>query len=202
MVPGLRNVIADKAALRIEARKCRAAAFKANHYHPISEDGIDDFIAWLAGHDDISTIAAYWPINDEFDCRELLIKLERCGYELALPVITGPGLPLEFHAWVYGDTLKHGPFGTQQPEANGAPITPDVVLTPLLAFDNVGHRLGYGGGYYDRTLSHLRAQKPVYAIGVAFQSQEVDQIPASAQDARMDGVLTETGLRLFEKCGQ
>ena len=156
-------------------------------------------MAWLAKHAEAETSAGYWPINDEFDCRDILLKLERCGYRIALPAVAGPGLPLIFRSWSFGDPLKDGPLGTRQPSSHNDEITPDVVLTPMLAFDAMGTRLGYGGGYYDRSFLHLREQleQNVVAIGLGFAAQEVPEIMRGPHDQPLDAVLTEAGFRKF-----
>ncbi|MGB3865008.1 MAG: 5-formyltetrahydrofolate cyclo-ligase, partial [Xanthobacteraceae bacterium] len=99
--------------------------------------------------------------------------------------------PLIFRAWRDGDALIGGPYGTRHPDATAPDVVPDIVLTPLAAFDRRGHRIGYGGGYYDRTLAALRAAKPVVAAGVAFAVQEVETVPASSHDAVLDVIVTD-----------
>jgi len=190
-------VTTDKNELRALARKKRAAARKSATQSLIKTYG-DSLIAYLAKRDGVQVVAAYWPINDEFDCRELMLKLERCGYDLALPVVVGPGLPLVFRRYQNGMNLKSGPFQTRHPAPSEAELTPDVILCPLLAFDKSGARLGYGGGYYDRTLQQLKKTHPVLAIGLGFAAQELDDVPMTSHDMKLDGVITEFG---FRECG-
>ena len=102
-----------------------------------------------------STISGYWPMNDEFDVRPLMIKLSEFGYDCALPVVVALGEALVFRCWQPGDPLVKAKFGTREPSAQAANTVPDIVLTPLLAFDDTGRRLGYGGGLYDLTLNCL-----------------------------------------------
>lgn len=192
------GISASKNELRVKAKSVRAKA-RRNFSVRQKSKMTEDLIAWLADHADVRTIAGYWPIHDEFDCRDLLLKLERCGYQLALPVVVGPGLPLAFRSWSFDGPLKDGPFGTRQPAGVNAEVIPDVVLAPMLAFDAAGARLGYGGGYYDRSFASLRAhhRQNVIAIGLGFAAQEVSKIMCGEHDQRLDAVLTEAGFRKF-----
>jgi 5-formyltetrahydrofolate cyclo-ligase len=136
-------------------------------------------------------VAGYQPIRSAIDPRPLMQRLQEAGATLALPVIVGRDVPLLFRAWTFGAPLTRGLLGISEPDANAEPCVPDIVLTPLAAFDRAGHRIGYGGGYYDRTLEALRARRPTTAVGVAFAAQEVETIPASPHDATLDVVLTD-----------
>ncbi len=143
-----------------------------------------------------ATVSGYWPMRSELDPRPLMSALSARGHSVCLPVVAGKDRPLIFRAWRPGDALVAGEFGTQVPPANqmGADqeeIVPRLLLVPLLAFDRAGYRLGYGGGFYDRTLGALRAVGPVSAVGLAFAVQEVDTVPHDATDARLDWIVTE-----------
>jgi 5-formyltetrahydrofolate cyclo-ligase len=138
-------------------------------------------------------VAGFWPLQDEIDIRPLLLALAGRGHTLALPATPPIGLPLTFHRWRPGDRLIPGRFGTFRPDAD--PVTPDVLLIPLLAFDRAGRRLGYGGGYFDRTLALLPGRR---AIGCAFAAQEVAQVPVEGHDHRLDAVATERGVLVME----
>ncbi|PKP70572.1 MAG: 5-formyltetrahydrofolate cyclo-ligase, partial [Alphaproteobacteria bacterium HGW-Alphaproteobacteria-4] len=111
----------------------------------------------------------------------------------AAPVILGRGQPLGFRAWAPGVAMQRGQFGALIPAA-GAWLTPRVLIVPLLAFDARGYRLGYGGGYYDRTLAALRARGPVTAIGFAFAAQQVPEVPTEATDEKLDLLVTDSGI--------
>ncbi len=140
-----------------------------------------------------AVVAGFWPMGPEIDLRPLLHALHARGQPLALPVTPRRGLPLRFRRWAPGEPLAHGPMGTRQPEA-GEEVAPDWLLVPLLAFDRAGRRLGYGGGYYDRTLAALPG---AVAVGVAYAVQEVPDppgVPAGPMDARLPRVATEAGL--------
>ncbi len=135
-------------------------------------------------------IAGYWPVRGEIDPRPLLQAL---GRPVALPVTGARGTVLDFRLWRPGDRMAPGPFGI--PEPTGPTAEPDVLLVPLLAFDARGNRLGYGGGYYDRTIAATGA----LAIGAAHAAQEVAAVPVGPDDRRLAGILTETGLRFFQR---
>jgi 5-formyltetrahydrofolate cyclo-ligase len=144
-----------------------------------------------------AVIAGYWPVGDEADPRALMKALAARGATLALPRIEEKNAALSFRRWSEGDALVDNHHAIQEPPAEAPRVAPGLVLVPLLAFDATGHRLGYGGGYYDRTLAGLRAAGAVTAIGVAYAGQEIAAIPHEANDQRLDMVLTELGLRRF-----
>ncbi|MGB0086733.1 MAG: 5-formyltetrahydrofolate cyclo-ligase [Rhodomicrobiaceae bacterium] len=137
------------------------------------------------------TVAGYYPVRSEFDCLPLMEALSQTGYRLALPVITGAA-PLKFREWHFGAPITRGLFGVCEP-VHGEFVVPSVLLVPLLAFDRRGVRLGYGGGHYDRTLAALRSAGTVTAIGLAFEAQEVEQLPADPHDEWLDWILTPSG---------
>lgn len=154
---------------------------------------------WLGSPliDPPAIIAGFWPIRDEIDIRPLMMQLAANGHQLALPVVTVRGRPLQFRAWRPADPLVRGPFNTLHPEETRAEVVPDLLLVPLLAVDGDGFRLGYGAGFYDRTLAVLRARGPVQAVGVGFEIQRFDEIPHGPTDERLDWLLTEAGLFAF-----
>ncbi|MGC8526945.1 5-formyltetrahydrofolate cyclo-ligase [Acidiphilium sp.] len=136
-----------------------------------------------------AVVSGFWPIGAEIDIRPLLAELEARGHAIGLPVTPRRGLPLTFRRWRRGAALVPGRFGTSHPE--GEEVVPDFVLVPLLAFDRRGNRLGYGAGYYDRTLAGL---PDAFRLGCAYASQEVDEVPVGPQDARLHAVATERGV--------
>ncbi|MBN9147875.1 MULTISPECIES: 5-formyltetrahydrofolate cyclo-ligase [unclassified Nitrobacter] len=146
-----------------------------------------------------STIAGYAPIRSEIDPAPLMQSMAARGAALAMPAIAARNAALVFRAWKPGEALVRGVFGIAEPPATAAEVVPDIVLVPLAAFDRAGHRIGYGAGYYDRTLAQLRDSRPVIAIGLAFAVQEIPQVPALSHDVRLDYVLTEAGLFSFGK---
>jgi 5-formyltetrahydrofolate cyclo-ligase len=139
-------------------------------------------------------VAGYSPIGSELDPFPLLQALAAQGAVLALPVVIARDHALIFRAFAPGDVLVRGAYGIFQPSSDAAEVDPDIVLVPLAAFDRAGHRIGYGRGYYDRTLQALRAMKRITVIGLAFAVQEIDIVPRLAHDEQLDCVLTEHGL--------
>ena len=136
-------------------------------------------------------VSGYSPIRNELDPVPLMRKLAAQGAKLALPAVLGRGKSLVFRAWSPNDRLTLGPLGILEPSPAATELVPDIMLVPLAAFDGLGHRIGYGAGHYDFTLSHLRKAKPVTAIGLAFAAQEIKAVPALAHDVALDYVLTE-----------
>jgi 5-formyltetrahydrofolate cyclo-ligase len=136
-------------------------------------------------------LSGFMPLKTEINPLPLLRRLANQGAQLALPAIDGRGKPLIMRAFAFGDELASGQWGIREPKADAAQVAPDILLVPLLAFDRTGHRIGYGAGYYDMTIAKLRAMKPVVAVGIAFAAQEIEQVPVTPRDARLDLVLTE-----------
>ena len=136
-------------------------------------------------------VSGFMPLKTEINPLPLMRKLSQSGAQLALPAIAGRGKPLVMRAFAFGDELASGQWGIREPKADAPEVAPDILLVPLLAFDRSGHRIGYGAGYYDMTIAKFRSMKPVIAVGIAFAAQEIDQVPVTARDARLDLVLTE-----------
>jgi 5-formyltetrahydrofolate cyclo-ligase len=181
-----------KLEARATARAARAAAFAA-----LPDAGArvrDCFIAELLpalGLPDRRTFSAYVPMRDEIDSLPLVRSLIGRGLTAAMPCVVGPGKPLLFRRWDIGAPLADRPFGLLEPMDDAPAVEPELLLVPLLAFDRRGHRLGYGRGYYDRTLASLRARRPIVAVGLAFAAQEMLSLPVGARDQRLDWVVTE-----------
>jgi 5-formyltetrahydrofolate cyclo-ligase len=138
-------------------------------------------------------VSGFSSLPDEFRVWPLLRRLHGEGHALAMPVMQGKGLPLVFRAWAPGDAMDKAVWGIAEPKADKPVLEPDIVLVPLLAFDATGWRLGYGGGYYDRTLRGLRARKSIVAIGLAYDESQVDAVPHLDYDERLDWVLRPSG---------
>jgi len=178
-----------KRMLRREAATRRAAAADAD-----AGDGGERLAARfleavaVPGGDPVS---GYWPIGDEMDVMPLLTALAARGHTIALPVVAGPRRPLVFRRWVAGDEMAEGPYGIREPVATAPAIAPRVLLVPLLAFDRAGSRLGYGAGFYDRSLAGLREKGETLAVGIAWAAQEVPAVPHDANDQTLDWVVTE-----------
>lgn len=141
-----------------------------------------------------AVVAGFWPMREEIDVLPLLVAVVEAGATAALPVVVARDKPLEFRCWQPGMALDDGPFGTRHPPASAGVVEPGVVLVPLVAFDRAGGRLGYGGGFYDRTLERLRLRRPVLAAGVAYAGQLVPQVPEEAHDEPLDWIVTESGI--------
>jgi len=138
-----------------------------------------------------AVVSGFWPMAEELDIRPLMMELANQGCQLALPVVVAKRQPLVFRAWRPGDALEAGVFGTLHPSPKREVVEPDALIVPLLAVDEEGWRLGYGGGFYDRTLEALRAKKSITAVGVGFNAQLVPEVPHGASDQRLDWLLTD-----------
>lgn len=182
-----------KAALRSQAHAIRAAvpqADRADAAAAVAAQFFED-----VAPEENAVVAAYWRIRDELDCQPILVRLMDSGRIVILPVVTGADEPLDLRVWEQGEALYEAGFGTLAPSEQAPRAEPDLVLMPLLGFDKHGTRLGYGGGYYDRTLAQM-TKKPKL-IGLAFAVQELDEIPREAHDVPLDAVITEQGIRHF-----
>lgn len=140
-----------------------------------------------------AAIGAYHALPEEADPALLLQALAAKGCHIVFPRIAAKGLPLEYHRIPDGEMMSPGAFGIHEPLDTWPRVRPDLLLVPLLAFDGRGHRLGYGGGFYDRTLALLN----IPAIGIAYAGQEVASLPDEPHDRTLDMILTEQGLRHF-----
>lgn len=144
---------------------------------------------------DETVLSGYMPIRSELDPLQCLSAHPG---PVCLPVITSAGAPLRFRAWSPGAPMVSGAFGALVPES-GPWLIPQALIVPLLAFDDAGYRLGYGGGFYDRTLAGLRADGAVLALGLGFAAQRVAApLPRESTDERLDGVVTEAGVLWFD----
>jgi 5-formyltetrahydrofolate cyclo-ligase len=187
------DIEAAKAALRSRAHARRAALFAAARAEASAAVARHFFDGIVLQPGEI--VAAYWPIRDELDCQPILVKLMDDLQPVCLPLVLGPDEPLELRLWEQGSPLYPSGFGTLAPSELAPIVEPDVVLVPLLGFDKFGTRLGYGGGYYDRTLAAMH--KAPRLIGLAFASQEIEEIPRDSHDVPLDAVVTEAGVRHF-----
>lgn len=178
--------------------RARKAAFAARKSADASTDLAPATAALLAAVEDqlagrgAGIIAGYMPIRTEIDPRPAMAALSR-AHRIAVPVIVGDGLPLKFRHWTPEAAMVPGPFGAQVP-AEGDWLVPDLIILPLVAFDRRGTRLGYGGGFYDRSLAQLTeaASRPA-AIGFAYAAQELPELPREPTDQPLDLIVTEIG---------
>jgi 5-formyltetrahydrofolate cyclo-ligase len=137
------------------------------------------------------TVSGFMPMRTEINPLPLMRKIAAAGAQLALPVIQGRGKPLLMRAWSFGEPLEARQWGIKEPADTAPVVDPDILIVPLACFDRSGHRIGYGAGYFDKTIRALRAKKAVTAVGIAFAAQEIASVPATAFDERLDLVLTE-----------
>ncbi|KPQ08194.1 MAG: 5-formyltetrahydrofolate cyclo-ligase YgfA [Rhodobacteraceae bacterium HLUCCA12] len=179
-------------AEKVAVRKAAFAARRRAHGQGLDAPAQAHLRQALAGHE-AAVLAGYMPIRSEID--PIPVMAAHTG-PVALPVIVGPGQALAFHRWQPDCAMIEGPFGARIP-ADAVPIRPEIVIVPLVAFDARGFRLGYGGGFYDRTLAGLRATGPVLALGFAYDAQEIARVPVDAFDQPLDAIVTETGIRRF-----
>lgn len=171
------------------ARKAAFSARKLAHASGHGQAGHLSSI--LAGYRGVS-LAGYAQMRTEIDPTAAMEEATAHG-PVCLPVITGAGQPLSFRAWTPGCAMEDGAFGAKIP-ASGDWIIPEILIVPLVAFDRRGGRLGYGGGFYDRTLEKLRAVKPTLAIGFAYAAQELHDLPLEPTDQPLDLIVTENGI--------
>ena len=186
-----------KKAMRAEALQRRAAAFAilgGEAARKLAAHGLD----FLKLHPPL-IVSGFAAIRDELNPAELMAWLHAEGYQLALPVMKGKGRPLIMRSFAPGDVMEPAAWGIAEPTEDKPEVEPDVVLVPLLAFDPQGYRIGYGGGFYDRTLAKLRAKKPIIAVGIAYDELKVDAVPHDGYDQRLDWVLTPSGPKTCEQ---
>mgnify|MGYP001341494101 CR=1 FL=1 len=186
-----------KAACRKQATLQRAKLINTSAGAAIMLAG---HATYLTGRYGCGVYAGYMPIHSELSPLVLLEKLVGLGCDVALPITPKVGQPLRFHRWEIDGLLDDGPYGTKQPPAGNDQCTPDVILAPMLAFDMEGWRLGYGGGFYDRTVAGLRRFCPrVRFIGIAYEEQRIDKIPVGPFDMPLDALLSPAGIFEFER---
>lgn len=184
-------MIEGKARLRSRAKEMRSrlpAETRAAAARRVAEIGLG-FAEPAAG----TRVSGFLAIGEEINPVPLMRALADAGHSLCLPVLQGKGKPLMFREWTRGQPLVERMWGIREPADSAAVVAPDVLIVPLLAFDAEGWRLGYGGGYYDRTLADFRRTRKVIAIGIAYDEQKVDAVPHLDYDQRLDWVLTPSG---------
>lgn len=184
------STLLTKAQLRNVARARRAE---------LLSDGFAAALAAHAGQLKIAPgaiVAGYHAHRDEADPALLLEALIHAGAHIAFPRVTAKDAALEFHCVPDGEVLRPGAFGIREPLGHWPRATPEILLVPLLAYDDQGYRLGYGGGYYDRTLAALPDAR---AIGIAYAGQRMDFLPHDAHDYPLNAILTENGLTEFPR---
>ena len=181
---------ADKVQARHIAQMRRKAACIPRNVEASSAN-LEEYLMSLPHR---GAIAGYLPIRSEASPLRAMARAVAQNQPVCVPVVIGDGQPLMFRSWKPGSALKKGAFGVMVP-SEGAWISPTVIICPLLAFDRFGYRLGYGGGFYDRTLANRIDN--CLAVGLAFDEQECDRVPTGVYDEKLDAVVTESGIREF-----
>jgi 5-formyltetrahydrofolate cyclo-ligase len=185
------SVSEQKQKLRVEMRAKRSVDIQKN---PNASSRLASLLTADLKVEEGWVVSAYHPFRDEMDPGPAMEKLRALGARTALPVLTKKGEPLMFRLWEPGDPMILNGMGIMEP-LDTAPLTdPDMLLVPLLAFDRAHNRLGYGGGFYDRTLAGLRVRKTILAIGIGYACQEVPEVPTEPWDGRLDRIATEAHL--------
>ncbi len=191
----------QKALARKEASRIRKNA--ASAAPPDSAEQLAQTLSQVVDSLRFNTVSGFLPIGSEIDVRPALDLCRGRGKQVALPVVTGVGEPLLFRLWRPGDPLIKEGFGTMAPAPEAEIALPDLMLVPLLAFDRDGYRLGYGGGFYDRTIEKARSEgRPVTTIGVAYAAQEVKAVPRDTFDQPLDWIITpENAIPIKKRAG-
>lgn len=187
------SIADEKRAARAAAQAVRdAAAPGADAGRRAAQFALEELAA-LSG---VSRVAAYLSFRSEIDTGPLLDGLEARGFEIGLPVVQERARPLVFRRWRPGDVLERGVFGVEVPPESAPELIPQVLFVPLLAFTAAGYRLGYGGGFYDRTLAVLRSSGSpgCRAFGFALAVQRMEALPLEPTDLALDAVVTEQGV--------
>jgi 5-formyltetrahydrofolate cyclo-ligase len=184
-----------KTALRRKALARRAAlapAVRTAFAQRLAEEGLRLARLWRPG-----IVSAFHPLGDEPDTGPLIAALAGEGYATALPVVADRGKPLVFRLWRPGEPTAAGAMAIREPIETAPAVDPDLLFTPLACFDRRGHRIGYGAGFYDRTLHRLRQMKPIHAVGVAYGVCEIAAVPYESHDQRLDALITEQETIVF-----
>ncbi|WP_421860364.1 5-formyltetrahydrofolate cyclo-ligase [Oceanicaulis sp.] len=179
-----------KTNARRAARAARAAAYAR---HPDAGRRLVEHFPDSLWPNVRQVVAGYAAIGDEIDPQTLLETFALEQARIALPCVVEKDQPLIFRSWALDQPLEPGPFGTREPAASSSELTPSLVLVPLVGFDLKGRRLGYGGGFYDRTLDKLKQSGPLTVVGLAYEAQKLARVPAEAHDMRLDWIVTEQG---------
>ena len=192
----IEGLASAKAQMRKKAAKIRKQ--EADH-HPDAAEKLAEYCQLLLDRFGRGVYAAYLPIRSEISPLPLIAALHNAGQTTAMPVTPAEGCPLSFRPWAVGDALEDGPYGTRQPPVGDPPVLPNVILAPLLAFDIAGWRLGYCGGFYDRTIADFAARgHKASVIGLAYDGQKLDSVPVGPYDMPLDAVLCPSGLHRLQ----
>ena len=190
-----------------ETKKKLRATLKVKRKKTFLKNGVifsemisSHFISWFVNQKNIKNVAFYYPIHTEVDPFPIIRLLNRKPLNHCLPVIYKINAPLIFREWKKDTKLINSNFGAKIP-STGNEIVPDLILVPLLAYDDNGSRLGYGGGFYDRTILNFKQniEKKIFTVGLAFSCQKYSgKLPIDKNDEKIDSVLTEKGFQFFD----
>ena len=197
MIPPIATLKDKKSIMRMRMKRARQEAAKARPDAALH--AARNFMS-AATLDEKSVVSVYYPIHDELDTEPLVAALIDRNVTVALPVVMKKNAPLAFRRYRPGDELITGSYGALIPADETAEIIPTIIVTPLLAFNAAGGRLGYGGGYYDRTLAEYRQSgRAVTAVGFGYgaQATAIDAFPVSTLDQKLDWAVTERGVQYF-----
>jgi 5-formyltetrahydrofolate cyclo-ligase len=181
-------------ALARRRRRVVVSGLRAAFARRLAEEGLRLARLWRP-----PVVSAFHPLRDEPDTLELLQALAAEDFATALPIVVSRGSPLVFRLWRPGDPTRMGAMSIAEPLETAPAVDPDLLFVPLACFDRRGHRIGYGAGYYDRSLARLRSIKSVHAVGVAYGVCEVAAVPYEAHDQRLDAILTDQETLLFSE---
>jgi 5-formyltetrahydrofolate cyclo-ligase len=191
------NKADPKALLRRDALARRGQiepAARAAFSRRLADEGLRIARVWRP-----RSVSVFYPLRDEPDTLLLLTALAAEGFATALPVVVGRRSALTFRLWRPGEPTRAGAMSIREPVEDAPIVEPDLMFVPLACFDRRGHRIGYGAGYYDRTLTNLRAMKPVHAIGVGYGICEIAAVPYETHDQTLDALVTEQETILFSE---
>ena len=189
-------MVSDLPADKPEARKAAARIRMAAHSAKSEAAAAAELFRLICSLPGDSPVSGYLPIRSEASPLPAMHELFLRNRRICVPVVGAEERPLRFREWSPDAELIQAEFGVMIPE-HGAWLEPGILVVPLLAFDLGGYRLGYGGGFYDRTLAHLRGLRPTVAIGFAFEAQRCRQVPSDSHDQKLDAAVTERGTTAF-----
>ena len=193
------SISKEKQKLRVISKKKRKEIF-LNNGVIFAEIISNHFYSWFKNQKNINNLAFYYPINTEVDPFPIARLLKERNLNYCLPVVQKLNSPLIFKEWKEDTKLVISNFGAKIP-SNGAFLVPDLMLIPLLAYDDFGYRLGYGGGFYDRTILNFKQNvaKKIFTVGLAFSCQKYSgKLPIDKNDEKIDSILTENGFQFFD----
>ena len=188
----------DKVQHRKIAIRKRRKIYQASHHEEYAKRITHFFHEWISDQKSVFVVALYHPVNSEINPLSLVEYLDTKKKTICLPMVINKKQPLIFKHWRPGEEMVIGHYGISVPD-NDQTLIPDLIICPLLAYDSKGMRLGYGGGFYDRTIKYLRGNKRVNYIGLAFSGQRsYHDLPSEVHDVPLDAVLTEKGIDYFK----